>query len=246
MQKNITLIVLLILFGCSEPQYREVMVNKTVKVFSKGYHEQAENYTFKWKPPIGPNKEKIIFDLKNDMLLFTPKTAGNYEVNLSIEDISEEVVAKELFYFKAIPETTEVAIVKPKKGTQSPVPPTTTEKKPKKRAAQKTQPKTDKEQKSNKTSERKKQPSKFKISNVEYALQISAWPTLEEARKHQLELIDEGFDAYTQHFYLKKKDQVWYRVRVGNFSNRNKALKMKKQIESVTGITTWLDIVSTK
>ena len=246
MQKNITLIVLLILFGCSEPQYREVMVNKTVKVFSKGYHEQAENYTFKWKLPIGPNKEKIIFGLKNDMLLFTPKTAGNYEVNLSIEDISEEVVAKELFYFKAIPETTEVAIVKPKQGTQSPVPPTTTEKKPKKRAAQKTQTKTEKEQKPNKTSERKKQPQKFKISNVEYAIQISAWPTLEEARKHQLELIDEGFDSYTQHFYLKKRDQVWYRVRVGNYTNRNKALKVMKQIESITGITTWLDIVSTQ
>ena len=84
------------------------------------------------------------------------------------------------------------------------------------------------------------------ISHTEYAIQISAWPSLEEARKHQLELIDKGFDAYTQRFYYQKRDKVWYRVRIGNFLNRNKALKVKKRIESSTGITTWLDIVSTK
>ena len=55
--------------GCgSDPQHREVLVNKTVKVFPEDYHEQAENYTFKWKPPIGPNDEIITFYLKNDML----------------------------------------------------------------------------------------------------------------------------------------------------------------------------------
>ena len=44
------------------------MVNKTVKVFSKDYHDEAENYTFKWEPPLGPTKETILFDLKNDPL----------------------------------------------------------------------------------------------------------------------------------------------------------------------------------
>ena len=132
MRKLIHFIILIFFIACeSDPDYQKVMVNKTVKVFSEDYHGQAENYTFKWKPPIGPNKEKIIFGLKNDMLLFTPKTAGNYEVNLSIEDISEEVVAKELFYFKAIPETTEVAIVESKKGT-APAPPAIIEKNPEK------------------------------------------------------------------------------------------------------------------
>ena len=32
----------------------------------------------------------------------------------------------------------------------------------------------------------------------------------------------------------------------GNFSDRNKALKVKKRIESFTGITTWFVIVSDK
>ena len=41
------------------------------KVFSEGYHNQAENYTFKWMPPIGPNDAKVEFHLKNDMLIFS-------------------------------------------------------------------------------------------------------------------------------------------------------------------------------
>ena len=140
MHKNIALIVFLILFGCkSQPQYQEVMVNKTVKVFSKDHHDQAENYIFKWQPIIGPNNKKIIVDLKYDMLIFTPETAGYYEVYLSIEDISDEVVAKEIFYYKAIIETTEAARVEPKIGISPSTPPLITKEKPKKQPPKRTQ-----------------------------------------------------------------------------------------------------------
>ena len=246
MHKNISIIVLLILFGCkSQPPYQEVMVNKTVKVFSKDYHDHAENYTFKWQPIIGPNNEKIIVDLKYDMLIFTPETVGNYEVNLSIEDISEEVVDEEIFYFKAIPETTEVAIVEPEKEIRPPVP-SIIEMKSETQTAINSQSNPENNQKRKNTPAKHGQPPESMISHTKYAIQISAWPSLEEARKHQLELIDEGFDAYTQRIYYQERDKVWYRVRVGNFSNRNKALNVKKRIESFTGITTWFVIVSTK
>ena len=246
MHKNIAIIVLLILFGCkSKQQHQEVMVNKTVKVFSEEYHNQAENYTFKWQPIIGPKNEKIRVDLKYDVLIFTPETVGNYEVNLSIEDISEEVVAEEIFYFKAVPETTEVAIVEPGKEIRPPVP-SIIEMRPETQTAIKSQSNPANNQKLKKTPAGIKQPPKSMVSLTEYAIQISSWPSLEEARKHQLELIDEGFDAYTQRFYYQKRDEVWYRVRVGDYSIKNKALKVKKQIESFTGITTWLDIVSIK
>ena len=246
MHKIIALIIFIIVISCKfQPQRQEIMINKTVKVFSEDYHDQPENYTFKWQPIIGPNNENIIVDLKYDMLIFTPATVGNYEVNLSIEDISEEVVAEEIFYFKAIPETTEVAIVEPAKEIQLPLP-SLIEMKPATQTAINSQSKPTNNQKLKKTSAGKKQSPESMISLTEYSIQISSWPSLEEARKHQLELIDEGFDAYTQRFYYQKRDEVWYRVRVGNFSNRNKALKVKKQIELYTGITTWLDIVSIK
>ena len=114
MQKLTHLIFILILTSCgTEPEFQEVMINKTVKVFSQDYHNDAENYTFKWEPPVGPSKMVVPFDLKNDMLIFSPKLEGDYQIHLSITDISDEVIAEEMFYYRAIAETIEVAIAKP-------------------------------------------------------------------------------------------------------------------------------------
>ena len=77
----------------------------------------------------------------------------------------------------------------------------------------------------------KKSNSNHTIS-IKYAIQIASWPSLDEARTHKLELLQEGFDAYIERYYSKKKNEVWYRVRLGNFSNKNQAMKLKKKIES--------------
>jgi cell division protein FtsN len=72
---------------------------------------------------------------------------------------------------------------------------------------------------------------------------VAAWPSLELARIDQLKLIEEGLDAYIQRHYRNKRDEVWYRVRIGNFTNKNKAQKIQDQIESITHAKTWLDII---
>ena len=242
MKQNISITFFIIIIGCNfNPNRQKIMVNKTVKVFSSDYHDQAENYTFKWQSPTGPNNEPISFDLKNDMLIFTPKIIGNYDVKLTIEDISEEIIAKQNYYFIAMPETTELAIIKPNKEilSKSTIPSKSNTSKEKKYEKKKINQSISKS--------KKKQNKKTLItnfSNTKYALQISAWPSLEDARKHQLKLIENGFDAYTQRYYWKIKDELWYRVRVGNFSNKNEAIKIKKQLESLMGIKVWMDIVS--
>ena len=96
MQKLTHLAFIIIFTSCgSEPDFQEIMINKTVKVFSEDYHNDAENYTFKWEPPVGPSKMVIPFDLKNDMLIFSPKLKGDYQIHLSITDIADEVIAEE-------------------------------------------------------------------------------------------------------------------------------------------------------
>ena len=113
MQKLTHLACIIIFTSCgSEPDFQEIMINKTVKVFSQDYHNDAENYTFKWEPPKGPSKKAISFDLKNDMLIFSPDIEGDYQIHLSITDISDEVIAEEMFYYRAIAETLEVTIAK--------------------------------------------------------------------------------------------------------------------------------------
>ena len=240
MQKLIHLIIILFLTACgSNPDYIEVMVNKSVKVFSQNYHDKAENYTFKWEPPMDPNNETVLFDLKNDMFIFSPTVEGNYQIHLSITDISDAVVAEEMFYYRAVAETLEVAILKPEPEKRTSEH-TSVVKKPKKK--NKT---TIKNSKANKTSiKSKKQKIKPGITkNIHYTIQVAAWPSLEQARTDQLALVEEGIDAYIQRHYRIGKDEVWYRVRVGNFSNKEKALEIQKHIETITSKNSWLDVI---
>ena len=80
--------------------------------------------------------------------------------------------------------------------------------------------------------------------NVHYTIQIASWPSLEQARIDQLDLIEEGIDAYIERYYQKEKDEIWYRVRIGNFSDKIKAQQVQKQIESISGVKSWLDIIT--
>ena len=237
MQKLTPLAFIIIFTSCgSEPDFQEIMINKTVKVFSQDYHNDAENYTFKWEPPVGPSKMVVPFDLKNDMLIFSPKLEGDYQIHLSITDISDEVIAEEMFYYRAIEETIEVAIAKPS-PEEDITKQISTVKKPKK----KTRAKTNINQQS-KTSKKQNKKS-TNIDNVHYTIQVAAWPSLEHARLDQLKLIEEGMDAYIQRHYRNEDDQVWYRVRIGNFKSKENASIVQKQIESITHAETWLDIL---
>ena len=237
MQKLIHFAILLVFTACgSNPDYQEVMVNKTVKVFSQDYHDDAENYTFKWESPAGPSKIAVPFDLKNDMLIFSPELEGDYQIHLSITDISDDVIAEEMFYYRAIPETLEVAIAKLSSEMKTTVPSSTVKKPQKKTKAKK--------ENINQSKARKKRNKSSKnTKNVHYTIQVAAWPSLEHARIDQLKLIEEGMDAYIQRHYRNKKDEVWYRVRIGNFNSKAKALVVQKQIESITHAKTWLDVL---
>jgi cell division septation protein DedD len=236
-QKLIHFAILLVFTACgSNPDYQEVMVNKTVKVFSQDYHDDAENYTFKWESPAGPSKIAVPFDLKNDMLIFSPELEGDYQIHLSITDISDDVIAEEMFYYRAIPETLEVAIAKLSSEMKTTVPSSTVKKPQKKTKAKK--------ENINQSKARKKRNKSSKnTKNVHYTIQVAAWPSLEHARIDQLKLIEEGMDAYIQRHYRNKKDEVWYRVRIGNFNSKAKALVVQKQIESITHAKTWLDVL---
>ena len=165
------------------------------------------------------------------MLIFSPDIEGKYQIHLSITDISHEVISEEIFYYRAIAETLEVAIAEttPEKDvpTQSSV-----VKKPINEKIKHTKP-----------SQKRKIKSTTKTEYVYYTIQVAAWPSLEQARIDQLKLIEEGIDAYIQRNYRKKNDKVWYRVRIGNFSNKIKAQEMQEQIESITGVKTWLDVI---
>ena len=65
-----------------------------------------------------------------------------------------------------------------------------------------------------------------------YTIQVASWPTLEQARNDQISLREKGYDAYTEQYYIKSKDQLWWRVRVGNFSDKEIAIKIKNKLSN--------------
>ena len=76
-----------------------------------------------------------------------------------------------------------------------------------------------------------------------YTIQVASWPNLEQARKDQIGLRDNGYDAYTEQYYIKSKNQLWWRVRVGNFSDEKIANKIKNKLSKFRGNDLWIDVV---
>ena len=80
-------------------------------------------------------------------------------------------------------------------------------------------------------------------SEKKYTIQVASWPTLEQARNDQISLRESGYDAYTEQYYIKSKDQLWWRVRVGNFTDKNKATQVRNKLAKERGNDLWIDFI---
>ncbi len=228
--KALFIIVSLLITACeSKVEPKVVDVNKTQKIQSAQNWETAEELLFLWTPPKGPKGNDSKWIINNDIMLFTPDTPGEYSISLIIENMSGDVLGEESFLLMAGEQTEKVH-----QSSSLVEEPTTTPPVAKK---------IDKEKVNLPsttpivvTSVKKKT-----ADNRAYTIQVSAWPSLEEARKDQLSLTKYGIDAYTQRIFIDKKNAYWWRVRVGNFSHKDQANKVKKQIEGLRGSSVWID-----
>jgi septal ring-binding cell division protein DamX len=221
----VTALALLIMSCGSDVEPKTISINKTQKVQSTQNWDTAEELRFLWTPPSGPEGNQSNWIVNGDIMLFTPDIPGKYAIALSVEDQSGDVLNEEDFLFIAIIDTMGIPPISPKIETD-----VTSESIPENNLTQQ--------------EAVEDKPSISKTSSTPsgpYTLQIAAWPSLEEARKDQLELQKLGFDAYTQRTFVKSKDAIWWRVRIGNFSNLEKANQVKIQIENLRGKQVWVD-----
>lgn len=79
--------------------------------------------------------------------------------------------------------------------------------------------------------------------NGNYTIQIFSEKNQNDAEEKMLELKNKGLDSYIQKAYFEKTDQLWYRVRVGNFTSKNEANKAALEISDFTSLKTWVDKV---
>ena len=77
-----------------------------------------------------------------------------------------------------------------------------------------------------------------------FTIQVSSWPSLEEAQEASLELSDKyGIDSYIQRAFFKDKDEIYYRLRIGNFQEQDAAQAYAKEVQAMTSLPVWVDFV---
>ena len=91
----------------------------------------------------------------------------------------------------------------------------------------------------------KKKSSRYVIpfDKSRYTIQIASKKNLNDAEKVAVNLIESGYDAYIQKAYFRDTDEVWFRVRVGCYDNRDTALSVGKVIADAMTTEVWIDFV---
>jgi len=76
-----------------------------------------------------------------------------------------------------------------------------------------------------------------------FTIQVASKKNLNDAEKVAANLIESGYDAYIQKAYFRDTDEVWFRVRVGSYDNRDTALAVGKVIANAMTMEVWVDFV---
>ena len=78
-------------------------------------------------------------------------------------------------------------------------------------------------------------------SKTRYTIQVASWPNLDQAVKDKDKLISDGYDAYIEKYEDEEKNIIRWRVRIGNFEDKNLASKIKKELSNKRGKDIWID-----
>ena len=76
-----------------------------------------------------------------------------------------------------------------------------------------------------------------------FTIQIASKRKLDDAKKVAAKLIDSGYDAYIQKANFKKSNEIWFRVRVGSYDNRQTASAVAESLSKTQKETAWVDFV---
>jgi len=204
--------IMLVIVSCQEKQiWQEIKVGKTIKIESNSFNLENNNYIYNWSKPIGADGG-VEYIIQHDKILITAKTPGEYKIELSIENLSNKIIHKESFFLNAIPETNKIE-------TQSIKNPNDID------AA----------------SKKSDTPKKIIKSKTRYTIQVASWPNLDQAVQDKEKLISDGYDAYIEKYTNEEKNIIRWRVRIGNFEDKNLASKIKKELSNKRGKDIWID-----
>ncbi|HCI15237.1 MAG TPA: hypothetical protein DE027_00225, partial [Candidatus Marinimicrobia bacterium] len=76
-----------------------------------------------------------------------------------------------------------------------------------------------------------------------FTIQVASKKVLEDAKNVAATLIDAGYDAYIQKAVFKETNEIWYRVRVGSYDNRDTAVAVAESLSKTRSEKAWVDFV---
>ena len=76
-----------------------------------------------------------------------------------------------------------------------------------------------------------------------FTIQIASKRKLADAKKVAAKLIESGYDAYIQKANFKESNEVWFRIRVGSYDNRQTASAVAESLSKSQKETAWVDFV---
>ncbi len=76
-----------------------------------------------------------------------------------------------------------------------------------------------------------------------FTIQISSKKELSEAKKVAVDLIEAGYDAYIQKALFKETNEIWYRIRIGSYQNKETAIAVAESLSRNRPEKAWVDYV---
>ena len=250
--KNFIIIVFsLLLLSCSkeEEQGMKITVGVTFKIDNTSNISSEDNIVFQWWVGSHPENSDYTLEPLGDKALFTPDIIGKYDIYVSIRDSNDMEIDLIEFYYISVLEKIKP---KPKKIisekalnqleinlTDSIIAIDTTQNESLSDTSKKQLIKqVDKNSSKNKNTKSN--------HHIGWTIQLSSRASLELAKIDQLKAIENGYDAYIEQTTINKTNQIWYRVRIGNFKTKSTAMTVQSELKSFWKNDTWIDRVKVK
>jgi len=257
--KPIVLITLFTWMGCQylpwgKPEPNPIFVGEPETILVEP-PEDSFDVDYRWNILDLPDESMLVpdFSSSSNVFTFTADVEGDYAFSVIVESYGVEV-SESVYYYNAVEDTTvvprkrvspEVAAEKlvretvpapatpmpaPTVTTPSAVTPTTQPKaapaKPKPRPAARPAP------------ARRAVPKD--IVPGHFTIQVSSWKSAKQAQAALQKLTELGYDAYIQRIWLEERDEAWWRVRMGDFTNIEEAKRMRNTLAQ-TFAGAWVD-----
>ncbi len=231
--KVLSLVFLVSWYGCQylpwgKKEYKPIFVGESEPIIVEP-PEDAFDVSYRWSILDLPDESLLVPDFSSQLNLFTftPDVVGDYAFAVTVVSYGEEI-ADYSYYFRAIEDTSLVpreepiptAAIAPAETPAAAAPVTpSTEPVPAREVAS-TQPET--------------MTYQSDVVPGHFTVQVSSWKTANQAQKVLQMVMDQtGYDAYIQRIWLEDRNEVWWRVRIGDYTSVNEARELQQELVAI-------------